>query len=350
VIIDRAGTRRTVLLFGAIASTGGVVIVLSPGYRGMVAGRVLLGLGSEPLCVAVTTALAKWFRAGELSFAMALSLTIARLGSVAADNSRAWAGGLFTSWRPPLALAAAIGGLALACGAVYWMLEARAARRFALGSAAPTDRLVLRDLVRFDRSYLWVVGLCVTFYSTIFPFRRFANIFLAHARGVPAKQAGFLNGLLPLTAMVATPLFGLLADRVGRRSLLMALGALLLAPTFLMLAHTSLPVPVPMAMIGVSFSLIPAVMWPSVAYLVDEARLGTAYALMTLCQQLGWAAVAWAVGWLNDAAGASAAHPSGYAPGLWLLSALALFGLLFSWLLWRQETGPGARGLETIRS
>src|SRR5512139_2897777 len=97
VIIDRAGTTRAVLLFGTIAALAGVLIALSPRFPLMMAGRFVLGLGSEPLIVAVTTALAKWFKGKELSFAMAMNLTIARLGSVAADNSRSWASGLFGS-------------------------------------------------------------------------------------------------------------------------------------------------------------------------------------------------------------------------------------------------------------
>ena len=142
---------------------------------------------------------------------------------------------------------------------------------------------------------------------------------------------------------MATPLFGLLADRIGKRALLMALGSAIFAPTFLLLAHTTLPIYVPVAMLGIAFSLIPAVMWPSVAYLVDEKRLGTAYALMTLCQQVGWASMAWALGRLNDAASASGSNPAGYNPGMWLLSALSVLGFFFSWMLWRHDRANPVR-------
>jgi MFS family permease len=350
VIIDRAGTRRSLVLFGIITALGGLVIGLSTNVRGMMIGRFVLGVGAEPLIVAITTALAKWFKSKELSFALGVNLMIGRFGSVAADYSRSWAGGLFTSWQPPLLLAAAIGSICIIASLAYWLIEGRAERRYALGTAGSVDKLVLRDLWRFGTTFWLVVGLCVTFYSVVFPFRRFANILLIDMHGVSPEQAGQLNGLLPLTSMFATPLMGLLADRIGRRALLMAIGTAVLWPTFLLLSYTTIPVGVAIAMIGVSFSLIPAVMWPSVAYLVDESRLGTAYSLMTLCQQIAWAIVAWAVGQLNDMAGASAQNPAGYAPGLWVFSILSLFGLLFAWLLRRHETGPHAMGLETIRT
>jgi MFS family permease len=103
-----------------------------------------------------------------------------------------------------------------------------------------------------------------------------------------------------------------------------------------------------MAMMGVAFSLVPAVLWPSVAYIVGQAKLGTAYGLMTMIQNIGLAGFNLLIGWANDHSRASAANPSGYALGMWIFSGLGLAAVLFSWLLRRNETGPNAHGLETI--
>jgi MFS family permease len=347
-VIDRYGTKRAIFAFGVVCLAAGIVTAVSPDIRVMLAGRFLLGVGSEPLIVAVTTALAKWFKGKELSFAFGLNLTIARLGSVAADNSPTWAGRLYMDWQSPLVLAAVITALCVAGAAANWMLENRAEREYRLGEQETTDKLVLRDMYQFDRAYWYIVGLCVVFYSAIFPFRAFAIKYFIEAHGATREYAGFLNSLLPLSAMIATPLFGLVVDRIGRRALLMAFGSLLLVPSFLVLGYTNLSLFVPVAMLGISFSLIPAVMWPSVAYIVPQRRLGSAYALMTLCQQLGVAAVPWLIGRANDAFGAGPANPAGYNTMIWILTALASVGLLFSFLLWRTERGPHAHGLETI--
>jgi MFS family permease len=349
VIIDRAGTKRAMIGFSTVAAVGGGLIAFGSTHLLMAAGRFVLGLGAEPMIVAATTVLGRWFKGKELGFAMGINLMIARLGSVAADNSPNFAAGLFHAWQPPLFLAALVGCSSIVGGVAYAAIERRAGRTSGvLDTSVATDKLVLADLVRFDRSYWYVVGLCVTFYSAVFPFRRFANIFFVDAHGATPAQAAFFNSLLPMTAMFATPLFGLLVDRIGRRAQLMTLGSLLLFPAFLLMAHTHLPLGVPVALLGLAFSLVPAILWPSVAYLVEESRLGTAYALMTFCQQIGWAAMAWGVGRVNDAASASAANPDGYDPGMWMFAALGFLGLLFSFLLWRSEKGPRAHGLETI--
>jgi MFS family permease len=128
----------------------------------------------------------------------------------------------------------------------------------------------------------------------------------------------------------------------------MMFGSFLLIPVYLMMAYAHVSLYIPMAMMGVAFSLIPAVMWPSVAYLVDQPKLGTAYGLMTMIQNIGLAGFNLLIGWANDFGGASGDHPEGYALGMWIFSVLGFLGLLFAFLLRRQETGPHAHGLETI--
>jgi hypothetical protein len=115
-----------------------------------------------------------------------------------------------------------------------------------------------------------------------------------------------------------------------------------------MMAYGNVSLYVPVALMGIAFSLIPAVMWPSVAYIVDESRLGTAYALMTLIQQIGFFIMNLLIGKANDYAGAGLQNPGGYALGLWIFSILGFVGMALAILLRIRETGPGGHGLETI--
>jgi MFS family permease len=355
VLIDRLGTRRSAVLFGAIGAVGGVVIALLPAavpsvpHLDMMVGRFLLGVGSELFIVAVTTVVGRWFKGKEISFALAIQLFIARLGSWVADKSPDLASSLFTSWQPPLLLAAGAGGLWLLFSVVYEELERYAERHYPVKAASSTDKLVLADLVRFSRAYWWVVGLCVAFYATIFPFRSFINLYLTQAHGITDAEAGSLKSYIPLLSMFGMPLFGLLVDKVGHRTLVMMLGSALLVPPFLLLSYTSVPIIVSMAMLGVAFAVVPAVLWPTVTYLVPERRLGSAYALMTFCQQVGWAVMAWGIGRVNDVANASSANSTGWLPSMWMLGGLAAVGFLFSVLLWLGERGPAGHGLERAK-
>jgi MFS family permease len=348
VVIDKYGTVKSTIVFGSVCTFAGILMVVTSNYWVMLVARLFLGLGSEPLIVAITCALAKWFKGRELGFAFGINLTIARLGSFSADWMPTWVPSAFVSWRSPLMIAAAIGTLCVISAVVYGVLEAGASRRHGLGEAGETDRLVLSDLFRFTKSYWFVVALCVTFYSAIFPFRGFSIKFFIEAWDMTREAAGQYNSVLPLAAMIATPLFGLLVDKVGKRALFMVFGSFLMMPVFLMMAYQVTPLFVPVAMMGIAFSLIPAVMWPSVAYIVDEKRLGTAYAVMTLVQQIGVMGMPLVIGFLNDHFQASADNPAGHIPGMWAFSILGFLALFFAIMLRREETGPNAHGLETI--
>ena len=355
VLIDRIGVAASAVLFGSIGALGGILIAvlpaLAPGaaWGGMMVGRFFLGIGSELFIVAATTVVGRWFKGKEISFALALQLLVARLGSWAADKSPDFAKALFTSWQPPLLLAAASGVAWFVFAVVYAGLERRAGRLYAVKHAGATDKLVWSDLVRFDLAYWWVVGLCVAFYATIFPFRTFANLYFIEAKGLTPEAAGNLKSILPLLSMIGMPLFGLLADRVGKRALLMAAGSALLVPPFFFLPFTGVPPTVSMAMLGLAFALVPAVLWPAVTYLVPEERLGSAYALMTFFQQVGWAGMSWGLGLLKDAAHASAANPAGWTGVIVALGLLATAGFVFSFLLFRSERGPASHGLESVK-
>ena len=346
-IIDRLGIRKSLMIFGILCLIGPAITATSGKLWIMAAGRLIFGMGAESLIVGGSVALARWFKGKELSFAFGINLTICRLGSFAALNSPTWARAAYANWRGPFLISVGFAALCVVGAIIYWAMEMYAERNYHLG-APSTDKVVLADLFNFGLSYWFIVGLCVVFYSAIFPFQTFAVKFFMEAHGTSREAGGFLSSMLTLFAMVATPLFGLLVDRVGKRALMMMFGSLLLIPVYLIMAYTRVNLYVPMAMMGVAFSLIPAVMWPSVAYIVEPSKLGTAYGVMTMVQNIGLFGFNLLVGWANDRGRAGASNPAGYHLGMWIFSVLGFLGVFFAFLLHERETGPRGHGLETI--
>ncbi|MBK7630470.1 MAG: MFS transporter [Ignavibacteriales bacterium] len=420
LLIDRIGTKSSVLIFTALITIGSIVTALTGNIWIMSAGRLIFGLGAESMIVAITTIIARWFKGKELSFAFGLNLTVARLGSFLALNSPSWGKSLYEYWQSPLWITVAGGVFALVCVGVYFFLDIYASKNYDLPKEGEQDAILLSDILRikertrwflfagiasvfiiltitfpdnwaiylialivamlvlflkaksFSTSFWYITALCVTFYSAMFPFQTFAIKFFQEAHGTTREVGGNLSSILTLAAMVFTPLFGLLADKIGKRSLLMMFGSLLIIPVYLMMAYqfgkptvmnesdfihltikffdidAAIPIYLilPMAMMGIAFSLVPAVMWPSVAIIVDSSKLGTAYGLMTMIQNIGLFGFNLLIGFTNDYSGASATNPGGYTPGMWIFSTLGFLGLLFAFLLRKSETGPNAHGLE----
>ena len=198
----------------------------------MAAGRLIFGLGAESMIVAITVTIGQWFVGRQLGFAFGVNLASRAPARTGADMSHDAGSSRSTTrgWQPPLWLAAAFAALMIVGCVVYFVARSRAADAVSICSCRqPPDRIVWSDLWRFDRSYWYIVGLCVTFYSVIFPFRStFAIKYFQHAHGLSLQEAGSMNAYVFLAAIFATPAFGLLADRLGRRAAFMALGTLLL--------------------------------------------------------------------------------------------------------------------------
>src|SRR6201997_2928740 len=160
IIIDRIGTKKAITFFAVICLLGATLTASKGNPWFMVGSRAVLGLGAESMIVAVTTALAKWFKGKELSFAFGINLTIARLASVAADNSPTWAKSSFypqgpagePSWQGPLMLAVGAGVLAMFCSMIYWAMESYAERQYELGQVGQTDKLEFKGVFRFELS------------------------------------------------------------------------------------------------------------------------------------------------------------------------------------------------------
>ncbi|HEX6504324.1 MAG TPA: MFS transporter [Terriglobales bacterium] len=347
-IIDRIGARKALLLFGVICLIGAIVTAATPLFWVMAMGRLIFGMGAESLIVAVTTAIAKWFKGKELSFAFGINLTITRMGTWLAQNSPSWARSAYNNWQTPWIIGVGFVTLCVIGPILYWILEVRAERRYELGQAGHTDKIVLSDIFKFGTSYWYLVALCTIFYAAIFPFETFAVKFFMDARHTSREFGGFVLSILTFFTMFGTPAFGLLTDKIGKRALLMTVGALLLIPAFLTMAYTDVTPYLPMSMMGLAFSLVPAIIWPSVAYIVDQKTLGTAYGLMTMIQNIGMASFNWILGWANDRSGAGPSNPAGYHLMLQILTGLGFLAMVFAYLLRRRETGPNGHGLETI--
>jgi MFS family permease len=141
---------------------------------------------------------------------------------------------------------------------------------------------------------IFTIVLLIVFVIFIISLRKTLGIWLQNG----PKTAS----LLPLGTILFTPIFGNIVDRKGKAASLMILGSLLL-----IFAHLSLSVfnsqilgYLGLLSLGIAFSLVPAAMWPSVAKIVAENRLGTAYATMFTVQNWGLGLFFWGIGAVLD--------------------------------------------------
>lgn len=336
VLVDRFGAARVTVWTAAVCFLGAALTALSPDFAGMAAGRLLFGIGAETFGIATLAALAQYFVGGQVAFAMGLALSIGRLGSFSSDMSPTWFAHAYAQgWQPPLLIATAMAGASFAGALLYAWMD----RRIAAADKGPMEKqgqpFVWRDLLHFGRAYWFLLALCVLWYSVILAFRSTFSIkYFQHAHGLDLASAGAMNSYVFLAAVFATPAFGWLCDRAGRYAPFLAFGAVLLPVAIATMALSSASLWISTALIGISFSLVPAVMWPLASRLVSPQRFGTAIGLMWVAQNAGIAGANLVAGWLNDRAGASAQNPAGYEPMMLFFGLASVAGAAAALTLW----------------
>ncbi|MFQ6082090.1 MAG: MFS transporter [Candidatus Aminicenantia bacterium] len=355
LLIDRIGTRRASLLFSMLVVLGAVIVALANNIYMIYIGRVIFGMGSESLIVCQSSILARWFKGKELALAFGVALTLSRLGTIFSFNVEASIASHFNSYRAALWAAVIFCVLSLFSNLVYIVMDRHGERFLRLKEAGAGDKIRIRDIKDFRPSYWFVVLLCITFYSAIFPFTSLSTDFFHTKWNIPLTlqaaaggifgqirnffggiftTAGGITSIIMIASAVLAPIFGRMVDRVGRRSSIMVFGSLLMIPTFLVMAFTHIYPAWPMIMLGLAFSLVPAAMWPAVPLIVKEERVGTAFGLMTMIQNIGLMTFPYLNGKLRDVT-------QEYTASMVMFAVLGILGLVFALLLKRADVREG---------
>ena len=334
---------------------------ITPWYDGMPAsaklaaiGFMVFGCGTEMAGITVSRGIVKWFTGHELALAMGVEMAIARLGvAVVVVGSP-----LLASINPVSVSRPVAAGLLLVCIALisfiaYGFMDKKLDAQGA--TEEKDDPFKVSDIGKILSSKMfWVVALlCVLYYSAIFPFQKYAINMLQCNLDFTDKQAGYVFFVFPLGAAAITPLLGNYLDRKGKGASMLILGAILMIACHLVFAFVvpaTQSVVITLAAIvilGISFSLVPAALWPSVPKLIDQKLLGSAYALIFWIQNIGLYAFPMIIGSVLKATNPNVTNPLeyNYTVPMVVFASLGVFALLLGFYL-KAIDKKGGYGLE----
>jgi nitrate/nitrite transporter NarK len=257
---------------------------------------MIFGCGCEMAGITVSKAIAKWFNGKEMALAMGLEMAIARLGVFAVLSASPRLADKFGNVEAPILFCVILLLIGLINFIVFSVMDSKLDRQMGVTAGGDSEEeFKVSDLGKiFSSKMFWLVALlCVLYYSAIFPFQRYATNFLEVTLQIPAAEAADLFRWFPILAMVLTPFLGAFLDNKGKGATMLMIGAIImiichLSFAFLLPAFPSKGLALLLVVVlGVSFSLVPAALWPSVPKIIDPVILGSAYSLIFWIQNVG---------------------------------------------------------------
>lgn len=278
-----------------------------PSLKVAILGYSLFGVGVEIAGITVSRILVKWFKGKELALAMGLEMACARGGMLLAFTASPWMTGAENVISRPLAFGVLLLIVGFLAFFVHNIMDTKLDKEVAADENGETseDEFKVSDIFLLFKNpgFVLIALLCVLFYSAVFPFTKFAPDLMAQKYLFHTDYAGSIVGLLPIGTMVLTPIFGAFMDRKGKAASIMILGSLLLIIVHCIFAfgpdHKAFAL-IAMVILGFAFSFVPAAMWPSIPKIIPESRLGSAYAMIFMIQNIGLMAFPMLLGYVLD--------------------------------------------------
>ncbi|GHV19893.1 MFS transporter [Bacteroidia bacterium] len=331
MILDKLGIRFTgilaiiIMLLGAgikywaiSGHVGGELVnvhifnweLFSASKQALIAGLgfAVFGVGCEMFGITANKAVIRWFKGKEMAMAIGLNTSTGRIGTALAMFTPVPLVKLTGNISAPVILAMFLLCVGLLAFIAFIMYDKKLDKEESVknNSVAEDEKFRLSDIIKIAkvRAFWYITILCVLFYSAVFPFIKYATNLIVQKFGISDEFAGYIPALLPLAALFLTPFFGGLYDRKGKGATIMVIGSVILLGVHLLFSVPSLNslyIAIALVMLlGVGFSLVPSAMWPSIAKIIPEKRLGTAYSITFWVQNWGLMGVPMLIGYLLD--------------------------------------------------
>ncbi|MFA6830823.1 MAG: MFS transporter [Bacteroidaceae bacterium] len=385
IILDKMGSRFTGLMSSGIMVAGAALkywaisnptldVVNLPFNVSMNAqvlyaslGFAIFGVGVEIAGITVSKIIVRWFRGKEMALAMGMQMGVARIGTMlalfapvpianffATTHTQIENGTLVEKMAPSISAPIAFALVLLVIGFIAFFIYVGMDKKLEASEVkvevGEEDSFKFSDIIQIMGNVgFWLIAiLCVLFYSSVFPFIKYAADLMVNKYGLDESVAGLIPMCLPLGTLFLTPLFGHIYDKKGKGATIMIIGAFLI-----LFVHSIFSLSFPflnnwmialalVILLGIALSLVPSAMWPSVAKIIPERQLGTAYSLIFWIQNWGLAGVPLLIGYVLDQSNPAvlAAKAAGEVPPVYdytnpmlIFAGLGLLAIVFGLIL-----------------
>ena len=338
IILDKMGVRFTGIMASGIMVLGAsikfwaisnptLVTDMTFGIQTQIfyasIGFAIFGVGVEIAGITVSKIIVKWFKGYEMALAMGMQMAVARMGTLLAmaapvplanffsdEHIVVSDGSLVERVAPSISSPIAFALVLLVIGFIAFFIYVAMDKKLDTSEVnlvkEEEEEFKFSDIAKIvSNKGFWLIALlCVLFYSSVFPFIKYASDLMVNKYHVDPSLAGLIPSLLPLGTLFLTPFFGGIYDKKGKGATMMIIGAVLIV-----IVHGIFSLPilnywmvavVLVIILGVALSLVPSAMWPSVPKIIPENQLGTAFSLIFWIQNWGLMGIPLLIGYVLD--------------------------------------------------
>ncbi len=279
-VVNRYGFCRLGLVSTLLVAAGSLITALANSFALALLGRFVLGVGGAFIVVGTPTIIPQWFDRKDLGKAMGLYGANMPVATILAFPIATVLSQSFNDWRYPFYLGALL-------AAIIAVVLVFVIRRGPLGSEKARGVADVKHAIR--NSEVWKASLVWMFFNAAaIAYLSWAKTLFESFKGLPPLEASFLASVLMYTAVVFVPVFGWASDKTGRRKPFMVAGSIAMACALIATSYASgVTLLLSVTVLGVTAATVPPAVMTVSSQSLPPSLAGTAFSIVTLCQNIG---------------------------------------------------------------
>lgn len=281
LIVNRYGFRRLGFISILLAAAGSFVTASANSFALALLGRFVLGVGGAFIVVGTPAVVSQWFDRKDLGKAMGFYSTNMPVATILAFPAATILAQSYDDWHFPFYVSTL---LAIVVAVVFALVVREGPLRNEKGYAQTSD--VRRAI---GNSEVWKASLVWMFFNAAaIAYLSWAKTLFESFKGLPSLEASFLASVLMYTAVFLVPVFGWASGRIGRQKPFLVGGSIAMAVILIVTSYAyGVSLLASVIVLGIAAATVPPVVMTIPSQNLPPNLAGTAFSIVTLCQNVG---------------------------------------------------------------